>query len=87
MVKIVRMADIPFERHTREWWDRLTDDQRARVKDAAERGLTDESTAKLLADTRCPVGLIGAAWEGDTEYSWSWPKGMREFVAEQSRRR
>ncbi len=23
---------IPFEKHTREWWERLTDDQRARVK-------------------------------------------------------
>lgn len=27
---------VPFERHTREWWGRLTDEQRAR---GASRGV------------------------------------------------
>ncbi|WP_236726163.1 hypothetical protein, partial [Mycobacterium avium] len=74
---------VPFERHTREWWGRLTDEQRARVKRAAEDNDTSAVTAKLLADTRCPIGLIGTAWETDPEYSWSWPGGMREFIANQ----
>lgn len=74
---------IPFEKHTREWWGRLTDEQRARVKKAAEENDTSSVTAKLLADTRCPVGLVGTAWETDPEYSWSWPKGMRDFIADQ----
>jgi hypothetical protein len=78
------MADqIPFEKLTREWWSRLTDDQRARIRKAAGDNDTSSVTAKLLADTRCPVGLIGTAWEADPEYTWSWPKGMRDFIADQ----
>ncbi|WP_111512361.1 hypothetical protein [Mycobacterium kyogaense] len=76
------MADIPFERHTLQWWDRLNDDQRARVKDAAERNDTSAATAKLLADTQCPVGLMGAAWEGQ-DMTFNWSRGIRQFVIDQ----
>jgi hypothetical protein len=76
-------ADIPFEQHTREWWGRLTDDQRDRVKQAAQDNDTSAAISRLLADTRCPVGLIGTAWETDPQYSWHWPEGIRGFIADQ----
>ncbi|MDG4667988.1 hypothetical protein [Mycobacterium sp. 236(2023)] len=82
------MADehIPFEKHTREWWSRLSDEQRATVRAAAAASRVDEQIFKLLATTRCPVGPIGTAWEAETDYSWSWPHGIRTFVASQPSR-
>jgi hypothetical protein len=69
------------EAELKKWWDRLTDEQRVRVKAAAGEHHLDAAGTKLLLDTRCPVGPIGTKWESQPEYSWIWPESVREFVA------
>jgi hypothetical protein len=66
-----------------KWWERLNDDQRSRVKQAAEKSDTDADGAKVLIDTRCPVGPIGTRWDNNPEYSWTWPESVRQFVLDQ----
>jgi hypothetical protein len=66
-----------------KWWNRLSDDQKTRVKEAAERHQLDSEATRLLLDTSCPVGPVGTKWESDPEFSWSWPESVRTFVAEQ----
>ncbi|KDE96747.1 hypothetical protein Y900_030965 [Mycolicibacterium aromaticivorans JS19b1 = JCM 16368] len=48
------MVDQIRSRTHREWWGRLTDDQRARVRKAAEDNDTSSVTAKLLAIPDAP---------------------------------
>jgi len=70
-----------------KWWDHLTDDQRARVKQAAEDagGKHNVGTAgvKVLIDTGCPVGPVGTRWDTNPEYAWTWPESLRQFVLDQ----
>lgn len=49
------------------WWDGLNDDQRSRVKQAAEQAAEKHDVGiagvKVLIDTRCPVGPVGTKWD------------------------
>jgi hypothetical protein len=69
------------EEHLERWWDRLSEDQRARAKTAAEKHSLDAAGPQLLVDTGCPVGPVGTKWEADPEWGWSWPESVREFVS------
>lgn len=71
------------ETHLRKWWDRRSDDQRARLKQATENHRLEPDVVTLLMDTQCPVGPIGTRWESDPEFAWSWPDDVRTFVREQ----
>jgi hypothetical protein len=71
------------EAEVQKWWDRLSDDQRTRVKTAAEEHNLDAAGTQLLVDTGCPIGPVGTKWESEPEYSWIWPESVRAFVAEQ----
>ena len=61
----------------------LSDDQRARVKAAADDDQLDADGTRLLLDTGCPIGPVGTKWEAEPEYSWSWPESVRTFVTAQ----
>lgn len=69
-----------MEQHIQKWWDARSDDQRSTLKIAAEKRTLDRDTVLLLFDTRCPIGPIGTAWEGQTEWAWSWPGNVRDFI-------
>lgn len=71
---------MAFQRHLQEWWNRLSEDQKARVKEAAEHQLLDASGTQLLLETRCPVGPVGTKWESEPEFGWGWPDSVRQFV-------
>lgn len=73
----------PLHDHVAKWWNRLNDDQQARVKQAAENHDLDSTGVKVLIDTRCPVGPVGTRWEADPEYKWTWPESVRQFVIDQ----
>ncbi|QZT56594.1 hypothetical protein [Mycolicibacterium austroafricanum] len=70
-----------------KWWAGLNDEQRARVKQAAEQadGKHDVGTAgvQVLIDTRCPVGPVSIKWDDNTEYARKWPESVRQFVIDQ----
>lgn len=66
-----------------KWWAGLNEDQRSRVKQAAENHELDSTGVKLLIDTRCPVGPVGTRWDADPEYAWAWPESLRQFVIDQ----
>ena len=34
----------------------------------------------LLSRSRVPIGPVGSKWEHQTEFGWSWPKVVRDFV-------
>lgn len=67
-----------------KWWAGLNDDQRARVKEAAEQAAETHNVGiagvQVLIDTRCPVGPIGTKWDENPEYAWTWPESLRQFV-------
>lgn len=69
------------------WWDGLNDDQRSRVKQAAEQAAEKHdvgiSGVKVLIDTRCPVGPVGTKWDDNPDYAWSWPESLRRFIIDQ----
>lgn len=72
-----------LDKHVIQWWDRLNNDQRSRVQQAAENHRLDPAGVKALIDTRCPIGPVGSRWEADPEYSWTWPESLRQFVLDQ----
>ena len=76
-----------FDKHLTKWWERRSDEQRATLKSAAEDNRMDTETRTLLIDTQCPVGPVGTRWEnppeGWTDYAWSWPNDVREFIKAQ----
>jgi hypothetical protein len=67
-----------------KWWDGLNDDQRSRVKQAAEEAAGKHNVGlvgvQVLIDTRCPVGPVGTRWDENPEYAWTWPESVRQFV-------
>lgn len=69
------------ERQLEQWWNRLSEDQQARAKAAADKHQLDADGTRLLLDTGCPIGPVGTKWEADPDYSWSWPESVREFVS------
>lgn len=69
--------------HVAKWWDRLDDDRRSQVKQAAQKHDLDTAGVKLLIDTRCPVGPVGTKWDADPDYQWAWPESVRQFVIDQ----
>lgn len=72
------------EAHLKRWWARrLSDDQRAQLKEAAEKTMLDPAAVALLFNTECPVGPIGTRWETQPDWDWSWPHNVRDFVAAQ----
>jgi hypothetical protein len=71
------------EKQLREWWERRSEDQRARLKEGAEKRQLDSDTVDLLVSTQCPVGPVGTKWEADPDWDWSWPDNVRTFITEQ----
>ncbi|MFN3003457.1 hypothetical protein ACK12G_09390 [Mycolicibacterium wolinskyi] len=69
------------------WWAGLNDDQRSRVKQAAEQAAGKYNVGlagvKVLIDTRCPVGPVGTKWDENPDYAWTWPESVRQFVLDQ----
>lgn len=74
---------MTIDSELKKWWARRSDDQRAALKQAAEKHTMDAPTVELLFDTSCPLGPVGTKWESQPEYGWSWPETVRTFVAEQ----
>jgi len=70
-----------------KWWAGLNDDQRSRVKQAAEQAHGTHNVGlagvKVLIDTGCPVGPVGTRWDTNPEYAWTWPESIRQFVIDQ----
>jgi hypothetical protein len=67
--------------HLQKWWALRSDDQRAKLKQAANSDDLDTSTVQLLLNTKCPIGPVGTKWESQPEYAWSWPSSVRTFIA------
>lgn len=70
-----------------KWWAGLNDEQRARVKEAAEQAAGKHNVGlagvQALLDTRCPVGPVGTKWDENPDYAWTWPESVRSFVLDQ----
>ena len=77
------MTSSAFEPHLQKWWANRPDDQRKALAEAAEADRMDDSTVKLLVDTRCPVGPVGTSWESQPNYSWHWASTVRDFILAQ----
>jgi hypothetical protein len=73
------------EAEVQKWWDRLSDDERTRVKTAAEEYHLDAAATELLIETGCPIGPVGTRWASEPEPSWSWPESVRMFVIRQGK--
>ena len=71
------------EKHLQTWWSARSDEQRARLKQAAQQSKLDPDTVKLLFDTGCPVGPVGTKWETQPDWDWSWPSDVRTFITQQ----
>ena len=71
------------EKQLREWWERRSEEQRARLKTAAENRMLDADTVDLLTSTGCPVGPVGGKWEADRDWDWSWPGDVQTFIKQQ----
>lgn len=69
------------------WWSGLNDDQRSRVKRAAEQAADNHDVGlagiEVLSETRCPVGAVGIRCDENSEYAWTWPESLRQFVIDQ----
>lgn len=76
-----RMTTV--DHHLQKWWAQRSDEQRRALKDAAEQDRMDASTVRLLIGTGCPVGPVGAKWEAQPDYAWSWPQAVRAFIVAQ----
>lgn len=69
-----------MDEHRQQCWDRLTEDQKTRIRAAADgRALTAE-TVKLLGDTGCPLGAVNTQWENQSVAGWTWAKSTRQFI-------
>lgn len=70
-----------------KWWAGLNDEQRSRVKQAAEEAAGKHNVGlagvRVLGDTRCPVGPVGTKWDDNADYAWTWPESLRAFVLNQ----
>ena len=78
------MADDEAE--LQEWWDRLSDDSRDRLKQAVDTYPLDSSATKLLFDTRCPALPVGAKWvtqETQEGYSFGMRSRPEKFIEKQ----
>ncbi|QFS89123.1 hypothetical protein FIV07_00115 [Mycobacterium sp. THAF192] len=77
----------PLKDEVVRWWAGLNDDQRSRVKQAAEQAAEKHDVGiagvEVLIDTRCPMGPVGTKWGADPEYAWTWPDWLRQFVIDQ----
>lgn len=85
--KLVMRYGVPRETLVARWWDGLNDDQRSRVKQAAEQATGQHKvgaeSVKVLIDTQCPDGPVATKWDDNPDYAWSWPKPLRKFVLDQ----
>ena len=79
---------MAFDAEFHTWWDRLSEDNRARLRTAAAQDLLRRATTRLLLQTACPLGPIGTRWESPIgprpeshrDISWIWPEPVRAFV-------
>jgi hypothetical protein len=71
----------------RDWWDRLSDSQRAILKSAAAQYRLDkEPAAQMLADTGCPVRSAEPPWDPTLGPSrvWIMPEFIRGFITDRA---
>lgn len=79
---------MTFDAEFQAWWDRLSEENRTRLKTAAGDDVLRRATTRLLLQTACPLGPIGTRWEtpigpmpeSQPEIAWSWPEPVRRFV-------
>lgn len=69
-----------MDEHRQQWWDRLTEDQRARVKAAATSREMTAETEKLLTVTRCPLGGVATQIAAGPISGWFWAGSTRQFI-------
>jgi hypothetical protein len=65
---------MTLDARLQEWWTRLTDDQRATLKQAAQNDRMEPSTQQLLLGSRCP---------GLPIIDGQWGESVRTFIAAQ----
>lgn len=65
------------------WWDRLNNDQRSPIKQAAQTKRLDEDGRRALADTGCPMSPTAIRYDDNPELAYVWPESLREFVIDQ----
>ncbi|WP_078309205.1 hypothetical protein [Mycobacterium sp. 96-892] len=66
-----------------KWWVELSEDQRERLKRAAEMDTMDAETGQFVLQTNPPIGLAGGKWEHELDFSWSMSPSLREFIQAQ----
>ena len=79
---------MAFDAEFQTWWERLSEDDKTRLKAAAGQDVLRRATTRLLLQTACPLGPIGTRWESPigprpaapSEINWIWPASVREFV-------
>ena len=69
--------------HLKKWWAARTEDQRDRLKQAAQSATLEPDAVDLLFKTSCPFGPIGGKWETQEDWDWNWPSNVRTFVLAQ----
>lgn len=74
---------MTLDTELQKWWACRSDEQRARLEQAAEHGRLEAPTVHLLLNTRCPLGPVGTKWQSQPEYMWSWPESVRTFIVAQ----
>lgn len=67
----------------KQWWERLSDDQKNRLRSAAVADRREPSDPQLLVEAGCPYGPIGTKVGSEGDYGWTWPESIREFIAGQ----
>lgn len=69
-----------MDEHRQQWCGRLTGDQRAGVRAAAEGREMTAETDKLLSGTGCPLGAVATQIAGGPVSGWSWAESTRQFI-------
>lgn len=69
-----------LDRDIAAWWDRLDEEQRQRLKVAAESELLTTDTVNLLSATRCPLISVSTTFNPPEQGPAEWVPSVRRFV-------
>lgn len=75
--------ELFVEVHLLKWWERRSDEQRARLKQAANTELLGSDTVDLLFNTACPYGPVAGKWVIAHDWDCRWPEDVRAFIKAQ----
>ncbi len=62
------------------WWSNLPVETKKQLSSAAESSHLSPAAARLLIESRCPLGPAGTSWNGSSELSWSWIDRVRRRI-------